>query len=267
VQAKAVMHRDLEELRAKRLAAENPPTPEIIPTPVEEELPEVKEEAVVTPEVHHTTFKQEKVAPEAPMIVQDIPKDAILNGPATKGPQGPSPPSSNDVKQEPNSLGLVTGTTASNDMSPTATSGLPGSAIDSLFGTTESLDNAADADLNFDTMDFIDNSNTHDNSQTQNTEFDLSTFGNNPSEFNMTEIQGSNEPESTNNNATTIQDDLFGMTTAGGNDLMDLDATMRPVEESSFDDLFFMGDDSGIGGGGSNEMEHGPFDDEFFNLS
>lgn len=48
---------------------------------------------------------------------------------------------------------------------------------------------------------------------------------------------------------------------------MDLDTTMRPAEESSFDDLYFMGEDNGIGGDGSNEMEHGKFDENFFNLS
>jgi len=260
------MNRDLEELQAQRFAAENPPIPEVIPDLVEEESPKIKEDAVESQQESPMTFKQEKVAPEAPMIAQDVPKELMSEGTPAKRTQGLSPPSSNEIKQEPGSLSLKTGTGVSNDLSPTVTSGLPGSAIDSLFGTTESLDNTADSDLNFDTMEFLDSSNVHDGSQTQNTEFDLSTFGNNTSDFNMTDLQVSNEPGSTNNNAATNQDDLFGMSTADGGDLMDLDTSMRPAEESSFDDLYFMGEDDGIGGG-SNEMEHGTFDEDFFNLS
>ena len=262
------MHRDLDELRAKRYAAENPPIPEVIPDPIEEEVPKVKEEATEVQPISQTTFKQEKVAPVAPMIPQDAPKEEISDQVPAKGPQGPSPPSSNEIKQEPASLSVKTGAATSGDMSPTGTSGLPASAIDSLFGTMEGLDNTGDSDLNFDTMEFLDNSNTHDNSETQNTEFDLSTFGNNASDFFGTDLQVSNEAGNANNNTTANQDDLFGMNTASGNDLMDVDTTMRPAEESLFDDLIFMGENDDIGGGGSNEMEHGgTFDEDFFNIN
>ena len=261
------MHRDLEELRAKRFLAENPPIPEVLPDLVEEKIFPVKEEVAEIQQPPQTAFKQEKVAPEAPMIAQDAPKEIIPQETTTEGAQGPSPPSSIQTKQEPAGLSIKTETATSNDISPVVTNDIPDSAIDSLFDTSENLDNAADVDLNFDTMDFLVDSNTHDNSQTQNTEFDLSTFGNNTSEFNMTELQVSNEPGNTKDTTMTNNDDLFGLATDGGGDLMDLDNTMRPAEESSFDDLFFMGEDDGIGGGGSNEMEHGAFDENFFNLS
>lgn len=160
------MHRDLEELRAKRFAAENPPIPEVLPDIVEDEISPVKEEAAEIQQPPQTAFKQEKVAPEAPMIAQDAPKEVIPIETAAEGAQGPSPPSSNQIKQEHAGLSIKTETATSNDIPPVVTSDLPGSAIDSLSDASESLDNTADSDLNFDTMDFLNNSNTHDNSVT-----------------------------------------------------------------------------------------------------
>ncbi|KAH8599626.1 hypothetical protein B0O99DRAFT_503351 [Bisporella sp. PMI_857] len=104
-----------------------------------------------------------------------------------------------------------------------------------LFGDL-SGNNNADADLNFD-MDFFNDTNTHDNSQTQHTDFDFSIGNNTSQDFSMPDLQTSHEPAKTNSNSIDIQDDLFGLDTTAGGDLMDLEAA-GPAHESAFDDMF-----------------------------
>ena len=275
--AKGVLLRDLEELRSNRMAEENPPPVEV----TEEAAPE---EPVMEIEAMHDKLEssipdnnqptpqpvtqEEILAPEASTTIQDPAKDITRKVPGPALPlQNPSPPSSNDNK--PNvSLDIETAIAATSGTPAPGTSGLPVSSIDSLFDMPDNNDdnnNDESEDLSF-AIDFLDGPNTNDNSQAQNADFDLSTFGN-TQDFNMPDVQTSidaSNPNDTDKNAT---DDLFGMTnnTTGGGDMMDLDSSMVPAEENSFDDMFFTGDDGGLTGGG--EMEHGTFDDDFFGLN
>lgn len=272
MRAKAVLLRDLEELRSERIAAENPP--EQVVEPVRGPSPEVEvpvesanaEESQPTPQAY---IKEEKPdATEEPSAIQDPQKEEIAKIPdPPKEGQVPSPPSSNDAKGKPDSDGLDVNTTApaATATPPTGTSGLEDPTIDSLFDLHDSNDNNNNPDLTFDGMDFLNDASMQDTSQTQNTDFELSTFGNNLQDFNMTDAQGSNLTQNTNTGAENPEDDLFGMiNAAGGDELMDLDASnIRPAEETAFDDMFF-GDDGGLSG---NQEMTDEFDDAFFGIT
>lgn len=270
IRAKAVLLRDLEELRSKRIALENPPIQGFEPVrepPIEAELPTEDEKVENNQPTPQPFIKEEKLdVSEAAPTPQDPAKETIDKIPDIPK-QVPSPPSSNDTNVKPESVGFgISTTTAATNFSPQpVTAGIQDS-IDSLFDSLDSGNNNTTSDLNFDGMDFLNDSATQDNSKTQNNDFDLSTFGNNPQDFNMTDIQDSNGNPNNNIATNTTQDDLFAtVNAAGGDDMMDLDGNNPPADENSFDDLFFMGDDGGMGGG--TEMEHGEFDDAFFGLN
>ncbi|PQE18097.1 hypothetical protein CJF31_00007981 [Rutstroemia sp. NJR-2017a BVV2] len=317
VRAKSVLGRDLETLRSKRIAAENPPQLDVIeeapaPQPAsppstlpEEELSApIKEETVqenpaaTTPEVE--TAKQIQVK-------QDSPKEPAPQGEEGKGSDLLSPPSLDENKSQAIGLGIdTTMLTSTDDTAPTTTGGQD-SSIDSLFDMPDSANNDDAAALNFDNMDFSmpDSGTNTQNQQTQNIEFDLSTFGNNSQDFNMSDLQPSNEITSTtntnnpSNDALTNKqgdlstDDFLNMTAGSGgadantntnnnndnnttdnnnnnsNNNMDLDldlGNMVGAEDSVFDDMFFGDDDNGNLGGDLGSMEHGQFDNAFFGI-
>lgn len=269
--------RDLEELRAQRLALENPPVQAVEDTTAQdsvtvEDLQEnvMMESNDLTPQ---PTIKEERDIPAVleseakedtkPVETTDTPKETIPKvSDSSKGLQGPSPPSSlNDSNSKSKPVGLGIDTTTTTEDPALATSGLQDSSIDSLFEMPDSGNNDG-SDMNFDSMEFLDSSNT----QGQN-DFDLSTFGNSQ-DFNMADLQTSNDGVNTNNNAGNKQDDIFGIgnTTSGG-DMMDLDLDLGAPgnDDSIFDDMFFGGGDDGNAGGG-DEMEHGELDNAFFGL-
>ncbi|KAB8296012.1 hypothetical protein EYC80_008825 [Monilinia laxa] len=293
VRAKAVLGRDLEEMRSKRIAAENPPaqiveeptTPETLPSP-----------HTTYPEDLQGAFKQERESTPPPTVSREE-EEPIKNDPPResvheemKEPKALSPPSMSDNKPQAIGLGISTTLPASSDAPATTTTGGQDSSIDSLFDISNSATNDDSSALNFDNMDFTMpdatiNTQNQSNNQTQNTEFDLSTFGNNPQDFNMNGIQSSNEASSNNANITTnnkeadLMDDLLNMNSTAGNSTnnnhnnnnnnMDLDLdldNMVGAEESVFDELFFGGDDDGNVGGDVGEMEHGQFDNAFFGI-
>jgi hypothetical protein len=255
-----VFLRDLDELRSERLAAENPPV---------EVLEEVKEEQIMDIEETHD-LPQEYMAEnnQSPLKLEPEAEASRLEVPTVEEPSTEavktapdsstllSPPSSNDTKP----IGSID--TAPNDAPTTEAPLLPDSSTDNLFDMTDSNDmpDTNDmSDLDF-AVDFLNDTNTNDNSQTQNTEFDLSTFGN-TQEFNMPDLQASAGTNTANNATDNSTDDLFGVgNTSGGDDLMDLDTSMLPAEENTFDDLFFTGDDG-------DNMDDGTFDDAYFNLN
>ena len=263
--------RDLEELRSKRIALENPPIEVAEPVrerSVEMDLPAENGNGEITQSIPEPFIKEEKPdVPDAATTPQDPAKETIVKN-ADTPKQGPSPPSSDEksVKPEPSNLTMNT-PPATTNVSPAPVSAAIQSSIDSLFDDIESGNDKTTSGLNFDSMGFLNDAATQDNPQTQNNDFDLSTFGNNTQDFNMSDIPTSNGNQ-TNDNTTTndAQDDLFAMVNAeGGGEMMDLDGNNAPADESSFEDLFFMGDDTGMGGG--TEMEHGEFDDAFFGLN
>ncbi|KAM3088033.1 hypothetical protein ACMFMG_002096 [Clarireedia jacksonii] len=317
VRAKSVLGRDLEALRSKRIAAENPPqldvieeapAPEPVPPPptlAEEALSvPIKEEniqenpAATTPEIETANQTQ---------IKQDSPKEPASQGQEGKDLDLLSPPSSDENKSQPIGLGIDTTMLSSTDGTAPTTTGGQDSSIDSLFDMPDSANNDDATALNFDTMDFSmpDSSTNTQNQQTQNIEFDLSTFGNNSQDFNMNDMQASNEITSTTNannpsndtlnnkQGDLSTDDFLNMTAGSGTDAntntnnnndnsttitnnnnnsnnnMDLDldlGNMVGAEDSVFDDMFFGDDDNGNLGGDMGSMEHGQFDNAFFGI-
>lgn len=219
-------------------------------------------------------IKEEKMdtTEEASTTIQDTTKDPIPKPEHTpKGEQVPSPPSSDDTKAKPDSDSHDTNAISSAPITtpPTATSGLEDPSIDSLFdiqdnnNTNTSNENNNNNDLTFDSMDFL-----NDTTQTQASDFDLSTFGDNATDFTIPDTQaqsGGGQNVNTNPSAENPDDDLFGMiNAAGGHDMMDLDTSnIRPAEETAFDDMFF-GDDGGMGG---NQGMTDEFDDAFFTIT
>ncbi|KAH6724249.1 hypothetical protein BKA61DRAFT_463518 [Leptodontidium sp. MPI-SDFR-AT-0119] len=271
IRAKSVLLRDLDELKAKRIALENP-------VPILEEVVEEKpidmntsngnsilgDDLYTSPQ---TTIKEERRTRSPEKQTPNEPNPPIpepATGIATQSsedvkvpPQGLTPPaSSNDASLDSKPIGLGIKT----EGAPALEGDLQNSAIDSLFDIAENEN--GDSALNFDDMDFsLDTTQNQDTSQTQNNEFDLSSFGNpNPN------------PNQTNENPNTdeqnkLGDDLFGMAQEmGGGDNIDLDLDlMVGAEDSMFDDMYFEGgDDEGMSGGG--EIQHGEFDNEFFGL-
>jgi len=185
---------------------------------------------------------------------QDPAKDSIskLNE-DSKIQQGPTPPSSMAETGSSKPIGLGINTEGTTTTSAPGTGDVQNSAIDSLFDIPDN-ENGGDSDLNFE-MDFsVPDSNTQNPSQTQNHDFDLSSFGNNTQDFNMAELT-SNDANNGNK-----QEDIFG--NIGGNDSMDLDMDLNldGAEDSMFNDMYYA-DDGGLSGG----MEH-EYDDEFFGI-
>jgi hypothetical protein len=283
VRAKSVLLRDLEELRAKRIALENPvPAVEEIETEVETVV-ETDQSATAenTQPSPQKTIKEEDSKPiesrqptsnELIQPTQDPPKDTIKIPESSTTQPGPSPPpSANETGSKPQLIGLGINTQGIDTTPGPATAELQDSAIDSLF---EDNENTGESSMNFDHMDFSmpesnTNTQTQDISQGQHADFDLSSFPTTSQDFNMPDLHTLNDANSnTNNNGNKQGDDLVDMGNAtGGDDQMDLDFDLEMVggEENTFNDLFFdEGDDDGLSGGA--EMQHGAFDNEFFGL-
>lgn len=129
--------------------------------------------------------------------------------------------------------------------------------------TPDNDDNPADTtDLNFDSMDFLTDPTTQDTSE-PHPEFDLSTFGA-PQDFAMADTQPTTDTQTTTAAAAADDDDLFRMINeAGSGDLMDLDSSVRPAEDSAFDEIYFQDDPDLVGGGNDMNTE---FDDDFFGI-
>ncbi|TVY40254.1 hypothetical protein LOCC1_G005018 [Lachnellula occidentalis] len=282
--AKSVLSRDLEGLRVKRYVLENPAPPVIEEAPmygaVQEEQPlEVPVNVQPQPELNPTIKQEKSNSPgKAPnglnkpqQSSQDPPKDTIIKAPEpAKETQIPSPPASSNetsTTAKPIGLGINTNPVPTTTSAPgtAGTAGPEDSALDSLFDIPDD----ANGDLNYDNMEYSYNSNTNpDQSQTQNNEFDLSTFGNDSQDFTISNIPPSNDANTGTNTNNTSQnkpvEDLFASidTTAGGDNLdLELDFGTLGAEESVFDDMLFTAD-----GDGGADMEHGDFDNTFFGL-
>ncbi|KAM0158299.1 hypothetical protein ACHAPG_004182 [Botrytis cinerea] len=298
IRAKSVLGRDLEELRSKRIAAENPPAQNVEnpiphePTPPPhipyEDVPSaIKQEMIQDNNPTPAIAKEEETPIKSEMTKETRDEEE------TKEPLILSPPSTNDNKSQPIGLGINTTLPASTDAPEPVTGGGQDSSIDSLFDNPDSAVNVDSAALNFDNMDFsmldaATNTQSQDNNHTQNTDFDLSTFGSNPQDFNMNDLQPSNEASSNSNNnnsaniTTTatkgdMMDDILNMTAGSdtndnnnnNNNNMDMDSNldnMVGADESVFDSLFFGNDDDANVGGEIGEMEHGQFDNAFFGI-
>jgi hypothetical protein len=273
LRAKSVLLRDLEALRAKRIALENP-------VPIFEEVepvpePEVNGEFTMEVNTPEPTIKEENTesrSPEnhatiemgQPSSMQDPTKeDIIKNQEDSKEKQASTPPPSNDTTSKP--IGLGINTEGAGDSPAPGTSEQQNSAVDSLFDIPDN-ENAGGSDINFDNMDFSLQDSNQDPSQTQSHDFDLLNFESNTQDFSMSTLQTSSTSANNANSTNKEGDDTFGMGNAGDN--MDLDIDMdfgtAGAENSLFDDMFDAGDDGGFGGGG--EMEHGEFDNAYFGL-
>lgn len=272
VRAKAVLLRDLEELRSKRIALENPPVPPVEPVraaSVEVGSPSQNGKEESTHSTPQPIVKEEKPhISEAAPVSGELAKEDLAEIPEqTNDVQGPSPPNSDNlnIKPEPNDRRTDSSIVPPNASPPPATDENHDSLIDTLFNSLDSGTDTATSDINFDDISFLNNSATQGNSHNDDNEFDLSTFGNNLQDLHMTDIQGANESRNNNNATDNSQDALFGAAnTTGGDDMMDLDGHNLPAEENSFDDLYYIGDIGGVGEG--PEMEHGEFDDAFFGI-
>ena len=270
LRAKSVLLRDLEELRAKRYALENPvpiveevePIPE--PEPAENRELDMEEDTA-----GFTNIKEERIqstSPEKhdqPQPIEEPTKEDIAKATADyKEEQGPTPPPSNEKESKPIGLGINTDGAADSPAADTAD--VQNSAIDSLFDIPEN-ENAGDSDLNFENMDFSIHDSNQGPSQAEAQEFDLSTFGSNTQDFNMADAQPDSNTANNTNNENKVIDDIFAMDNAGENMDLDLDLGMAGAEQSLFDDMYF-DDDAGMGGGGGEEMEHGDFDAIFLGM-
>lgn len=260
--------RDLEELRSKRIVIEDPEVEGVetleavsqqLTSERMQEIPEpmVKQE----PEVIDLSQSDNKEAALADIstATKETPRDSIIVTPEPSHPlRVPSPPTSSEVKTV-TGPDMATATTSASTIPASLTSVGPDNSIDSLFDMTDDAnanhDNTSDtSDLDF-AMEFLNDNNTTDTSQTQNNEFDLSTFGN-THDFGMADLQGSVAANTSNTEINT--DDLFNIgTNSGGGSMMDADTL--PAEENSFDDMFFTGDEPAMGGAN--------FDDDFFGLN
>jgi hypothetical protein len=265
--------RDLEGLRAKRLALENPvpivEEVELIPEPElngESTTADTTEQSTIKEEDTHSKSPENQASAETdqPSSIQDLAKEDIPKiAEDSKEQQGPTPPPSNDTASQPIGLGINTeGATHS----PAPDTAEPqNSAIDYLFDIPDN-ENTGDSGLNFDHMDFSLPDSNQDPSQTQAHEFDLSTFGTATQNFNMNAMQTDSNTANNTNNANKEVDDLLDMDTTGDNidlDLDNIDFGTAGAEDSLFESMFVGGDDGGFSGGG--EMEH-DFDNAFFGL-
>ena len=283
IRAKSVLLRDLEELRAKRIALENPiPVVEEIETTVEPVV-ETNQSATAenTQPSPQKTIKEEDTKPtenghpasnESMQSTQDPPKDTIKGlDSSTTQPDLSTPPSASETGSKSQLIGLGINTQGIDTTPGPATAELQDSAIDSLF---EDNENTGESDMKFDHMDFSmlesnSNTQTQDISQGHHADFDLSSFPTTSQDFDMPDLQTSNDANSnTNKNGNKQGDDLVDLGNAtGGDDHMDLDFDLEMAggEENTFNDLFFgEGDDDGLSGGA--EMQHGEFDNKFFGL-
>lgn len=263
------------------MALENPPPPVIEEeptngavveeekaqeTPIEVEKLQADTQPDLNPTIKHERSKSPEKASNAEVPVPDPPKETIIKPEPTKPVQAPSPPaSSNETSKEAKPIGLGINTDADPSTSAPATADAQDSAIDSLFDIPDDTN----GDLNFENMDFSYNSNTNqDTSQTQNNEFDLSTFGADTQDFAMSNLNTTQDTNTANNTTTNTSqnkpvEDLFsGLETTGTGDNMELDTLdfgTLGAEESVFDDMLFGASDGG-------EMVHGDFDNAFFGL-
>ncbi|KAJ5046748.1 uncharacterized protein L3040_003978 [Drepanopeziza brunnea f. sp. 'multigermtubi'] len=295
VRAKAVLLRDLEEIRSKRIALENPEP--ILDADQETKLEKSKSrDTTLEPSINESA-NGSAPSPNV-MIKQEVgnksPEKQTLSEPRRAVPEFKSKPQpSEDVELSPRpipavsaneaipdskpvSLGIDTKSAAPGSDSAPGTADLQNSAVDSLFDIPEG-DNTADSKVDFDQMDFAfqDSSatqtqqatQTQHTSQAQTANFDLSTFG--TQDFNMTDLNASANPAQGNANASSQdkQVDAFAMASSADGDNsrnLNLDVEMAGAEDSVFDDIFFNDDEAGIGGQG--EMQHGDFDDAFFGI-
>ncbi|KAE9370377.1 hypothetical protein N431DRAFT_343717 [Stipitochalara longipes BDJ] len=274
LRAKSVLLRDLEGLRAKRYALENPvPIVEEVESVPEQELngdstmADTTEQSTIKEEVMHSESPEKQASNEigVPSSTQDPAKEDIAKIEEVKEQQALTPPPSNDAASQPIGLGINTEGAADSDAPGTAEP--QNSAIDSLFDIPDN-ENTGDSELNFEHMDFSLHDSNQDPSQTQAHEFDLSTFGSTTQDFNMNTMQTDSNITNNPNNVNKEVDDLFGdLGNAGDNMDLDLDLEFGTAgaEDSLFNDMFIGEDDGGFGGGG--EMEHGDFDNDFFGIN
>jgi hypothetical protein len=272
LRAKSVLLRDLEELRAKRHALENP-------VPIVEEVeplpePDLNGESTMADNPEQSTIKDENTQSKSPekrisgemgqvQPSQDPAKeDIVIDIEDSKEQQGLTPLLSNDTGSKPIGLGINT-EGVENSPGP-GTAEPQNSSIDSLFDIPDN-DNTGGSELNFESMDFSFNDSMQDPSQTQANDFDPSTFGTTTQDFNMKDMQPDSNVANNVSNANKELDDLFNTGNTGDSMELDmLDLGMAGAEDSMFEEMIEFGDDAGISGGG--EMEHGDFDNAFFGL-
>ncbi|KAH8801688.1 hypothetical protein F5884DRAFT_862388 [Xylogone sp. PMI_703] len=294
VRAKAVLTRDLDELRAKRRAADNLAAG-------------ISEDTAIT---ENATAMEDVRSADAVINDTLLPQEPVAEDSNSGKPQEAEPNTSNtgDVGKETMEQAM---TSSSENMQHTQAkhssavglgidTGEKPSAVEQTNDTNDILNelfemdannnnNTGESNLNFDGMDFslpgtdASHHQTQDQSQLQNHEFDLSTFGDTAQVNNMSLDSTHNEtldmnnhqvPQGTatggqaeNTDKQNLGNNIFDLgENVNGTDSMniDFDTNMVGGDDSMFDDLFFNTDDNNnAGGGGGNS---GEFDDAFFGL-
>ena len=229
-------------------------------------MADTTEQSTIKEEIMHSESPEKQATNETalPSSTQDPAKEDIAKVEDSKEPQVLTPPPSNGAVSQPIGLGINTEGAADSEAPGTAEP--QNSAIDSLFDIPDD-ENTGDSELNFEHMDFSLPDSNQDPSQTQPHAFDLSTFGSATQDFNINTMQTDPNPANNTTNTNKEADDIFGdLGNVGDNmDLdLDLDFGTAGAEDSLFDSMFVGTDDGGFGGG---EMEHGDFDNDFFNLT
>ncbi len=166
MRAKSVLLRDLEELRSKRIALENP-------VPMIEEVKAEAEAVIETNRANdvnmiadenenksspNPTIREEARASSEEKQIHNEPDQAVANSSAeavsqasadVKVPQGPTPPASlNETSTDPKTVGLGIDTEDITSGSGPGTAELQNSSVDYLFDIPDT-DNAGDSGLDF----------------------------------------------------------------------------------------------------------------------
>ncbi|PBP27889.1 hypothetical protein BUE80_DR001081 [Diplocarpon rosae] len=272
VRAKAVLLRDLEILRAKRIVLEDPvPIPQDVKSENEThgEVNDSNDGPIATNEnglSPRATAKQEDrgKSPEKPTPFEPPRPVAVMTSQPVedvKIPDEPTPPAPASLHEQGADSKPVEPSVDNQNATVGSAAEPQNSSLDSLFDNPDN-GNIEGPELLFDDMDL---SNPGPKSQTQNTS---------QSQSNEFDLSGSNVPDlgtSTQANTDPVtepeQENMPAMvsTSESKNMDIDMDMNMAGTEESVFDDMFFGdADDTGIGGGG--EMQHGDFDNAFFGL-
>lgn len=290
------MTRDLEELRAKRIAADHPEA--TLPTAVtnteneksvEEPMPPVatvSDEPLQQPLAGDENPYEKTEETQLDVQGSDHGVDDLFGEGDASVTEDVQPPAEDGASNSVG-LGIDTSEKAGDAGQPTNE---PHDALDAFFDMSGN-NNAGDSNLDFDAMDFAlqdtdatGNNQTQDQSQLQSHEFDLSTFGDasqdqqqtldsthNNDLLDMSNAQATQRTTSGDQGESTekqnLGDNIFDLgENANATDSMNLnfDTNMVGGDDSLFDDMFYnAGDDNNMGGGAGNS---GEFDDAFFGL-
>jgi hypothetical protein len=291
--AKAVLSRDLEKLKAKRMPVGDPSNDPMVidlDSPLEEATP-------VKPVVAYKPSQRMTNIPVAPFPDMGMPMSVSVASSQGKNTEQPAPQKAPAAPMPATSIN----TAIKLESNPTtiphpAVLGSVEGSMSDLFTLSEAGNGASSAtnpELNFTDMEFSlapSGNEAQSHEQTQQTDFDLAGFTSSEVGDGMLsldsllpsardgqqakhgppqatdEAAGKPEDSKQEKQESSNEDDIFALNAGTSADSMDLDLDLGTGDgdASNFDDLFFDTGDTQLGG--LTEMEHGQFDDAYFGL-